>query len=214
MIPPAGRTVTLPTRRLILTGGALFTIGVGVGNEADDGSSTYVLGAVLTVLLILAVEAYFLIARQSALLNLGEDILGAGNRLLALVPGKSAPHTEAPAGQQPRRWWQRLTDLDPWPSIDPTGEEEDDEPSRRARGRARLQAYLNARRRRPEPDPAPADPPTTPDLKLAWQVPPPAPAAAHDPRLARFTFADEGRRAYRTAQPELEPADAAGGDDR
>lgn len=68
------------------------------------------LGAILAIEIAATAALYFAIGRLQRLLTHAEQLQAVGATLLALVPGKSAPRTTAPADIQPRRWWQKLRD--------------------------------------------------------------------------------------------------------
>lgn len=141
-------------------------------------------GAALTIGTAAAIEAAILIGRANLLLNHAEQLQQAAARLLARVPSTSAPRTDAPAGQQPHRWWQKLRDLDtppgvPGPDVQRLDTDYDPRPATR-----------------PTPTPGPATVPAAAAIDT-WQrthIPARPPVDAADQALARFKYAN-GHRA-------------------
>lgn len=84
--------------------------GVAVGTQIIDGSPPWLLGAILFMGLFTIAEGYFLIGRVQRLMDHAEQLQGAGARLLALIPGKSAPTSDG-SGEQPHRRWHKLRNL-------------------------------------------------------------------------------------------------------
>lgn len=84
--------------------------------------SDALLGGLVAVCIALAIEGYVLIGRAQLLLTHAEQLLAAATRLLAQVPGKTAPRTEAADDVQPHRWWQRLYGLTAPELLDPATE--------------------------------------------------------------------------------------------
>jgi hypothetical protein len=135
----------------ILAGTALaaimLTVGLLIG--AAETLSALGLGA-LVVGMVLIAEGYFLIWKVQLIHGLAEQTLGSAARLLALVPGKTAPRTDG-GKLKPHTWWERLPvedelEIDGEPNfvVDPE----------------------------PQTAPIPALPVTQPDLKAAATVGP------------------------------------------
>ncbi|TFV90412.1 hypothetical protein [Blastococcus sp. CT_GayMR16] len=61
--------------------------------------------------LVLVGWLYWLTGRVQRILTYAEQLLGAGARLLAAAPSKSAPRTVAAEDLQPRTWWPKLRAL-------------------------------------------------------------------------------------------------------
>lgn len=121
----------------------------------------FIVGGLFGATLMAVVENYFLIARQQRLFTYAEQILGMGARLLALVPGKSAPRTDG-TDAVPRAWWQRLIPKASPPAPVPP----------------------------PDPGPPPAaGPPTEPRQWHVSAQPIPVPPAGEEEWRSRFTFA-------------------------
>lgn len=169
--------------------------------------------------LLLTGWLYWLTNLILRVLGYAEQLQVTGARLLALVPSKSAPHTEAPPNQEPRLWWQRLRAL-PLPTDEEVVAVAEEAEHRRAlfirlrdvmaRCASQVPPAAPAEPERPEPD-------TVVDLRKAWEVPP-LPVVVEpddvDRALARFTFT-AGHRSSSGPPPdpaELAAADADGGD--
>lgn len=61
---------------------------------------------------------YWLTYRQQRLMDRAEPILGALEQLLAALPGKSAPRSDAGPDAVPAIWWQRLGATAPPAAVD------------------------------------------------------------------------------------------------
>lgn len=70
-------------------------------------SAVYITSLIVASL-ILSGWLYWLTGRVQRLLTHAEQLQAAGSALLSLVPGKSAPRTEAPPDVVPKRWWGKL----------------------------------------------------------------------------------------------------------
>jgi hypothetical protein len=111
----------------ILAGTALAAIMLTVGLLIGAAESLSALGlGALVVGMVLIAEGYFLIWKVQLIHGLAEQTLGSAARLLALVPGKTAPRTDG-GKLKPHTWWGGLT-----PNPAPTEEEAadaEDEPA-------------------------------------------------------------------------------------
>lgn len=174
--------------------------------------------------LLLTGWLYWLTNLILRVLGYAEQLQVTGARLLALVPSKSAPHTEAPPNQEPRLWWQRLRAL-PLPTDEEVVAVVEEAEHRRALF-IRLRDAMARRASQIPPAAPPAAPPAEPerpepdtvvDLRKAWEVPP-LPVVVEpddvDRALARFTFAagHRGSPGHPPDPAELAAADADGGD--
>ena len=165
-----------------------------------SGLGVTMAGAILAVGAVCVIEGVLLMGQARRLLTYADQLLGAATDLLAQVVGKSAPHTEAAADQEPHDHWER---------IRATGQE----------GPAPAAAEAPQPEQSPEQGPAtaaaePGHPTTAPMEAVvdAWHRDVTADAPSPDPTdaaLARFTFSPAGRRAAGTTTEH----DHAGGDD-
>lgn len=139
--------------------------------------TTMLLGAILAVLLVNAIEGYLIFGQNQYLKTHNEQLLAAAATLFAAVPGKSAQRTDAPDDAKPRIWYRALRQ----PAAAELARWEDDGGTT---------------------DDTPAAPPATepmPRIDIAGGLPTARPAPARrlddvDRQLARFTYVEGHRR--------------------
>lgn len=71
-------------------------------------ATNLLLGSLIVVVAVAAVEGYVILGRLDRLATWCRQLIQVASDLLATIPGKSAPRSEAAPDVQPKAWWTRL----------------------------------------------------------------------------------------------------------